>query len=359
MIYIIAGVRSVIWLFLFLTAFAPLCSGIDAAEPSGRGIIVPFEAYLESASLVLCSRYTQAEAVFDRFIASHPDEPAGYLLKAASIRYAAMDYEDGARDRETEELLKKAETLAGKRMKSGGDDPWVGYIYHSARSLLGAKAASGGSLLKGLALGRSGAHGLMKLAESHPECADAFLGAGSYRFWKSMSSGPVRNLPLVGDERERGIDEVKTSIERGRLAGPLANTVLLEMLIPYDAEEAAGLGGRLVAEYPACRLFAWQYGEALKRLERFDEAREVFERLAGMYESDTADDGSGALRCWWKLAVLAYDTGRTAECRMYSEKVIKCGLVPSVKKRQTARINGAARMFREIVDGGKGKGPGR
>jgi len=359
MIYFIAGVRSVIRLFLFVTAFAPLYAGIDAAEPSGRGIIVPFDAYLESASLVLCSRYTEAEAVFDRFIASHPDEPAGYLLKAASIRYAATDYEDGARDHETDELLKKAETLSLKRMKAVEPDPWAEYVHHSARSLRGVKAAADGSLLRGLALGRSGARGLMKLAESHPECADALLGAGSYRFWKSMSSGPARNLPMVGDERVRGIAEVKTAIEKGRLSGSLANTVLLEMLIPYDADAAAELGSRLVREYPDCRLFAWQYGEALKKLKRFDDARTVFEQLAGLYASDKADDGSGPLRCWWKLAVLAHDTGRTAECREYCGKVIECGRIPSVEKRQSARIRGAVRMLRETGDGGEGKGPGR
>ena len=176
-------------------------------------------------------------------------------------------------------------------MKSGSTDVWVEYIYHSARSRRGAEAAAGGNLLKGLSLGRSGARGLMKLAESHSDFPDALLGAGSYRFWKSVASGPARNLPILGDERRRGIDEVKIAIERGRLSGPLANTVLMEMLISFDTDAAAELGSRLVRDYPGCRLFAWQYGEALKELKRFDDAREVFERLAGMYGNDPADDG--------------------------------------------------------------------
>ncbi len=353
------GVRFVIRLYSFALASAILCTAGMAAEPLEREPLVPFGEYDESAALVLMSRYKEAEVVFDRFIANHPDEPAGYLLKATVVRYVAMDYEDGSRERETETLLKRAEKLAEKRLKSGERGIWARYMYHSARSLLGMRSIAGGNLLSGLSLSRSGAGGLKKLAESQPEFADAFLGAGSYRFWKSESMGPARSLPLVGDERVRGIDEVKTAVERGKLAGPLANTVLLEMLIAFDAEAAAELGGRLVQNYPECRLFAWQYGEALKKLKRFDDARNVFERLAARYAADPADDGSGGLRCWWKLAVLARDMDKTAECRAYCGKVIECGQIPTVKKRQEVRIEGARRILREIGDGREGKGSGR
>lgn len=331
--FILFGI--VIWISLF--------------SPCGYGdTLVPSDAYRESSRCILDGRYSDAERVLDRFIADHPEEPAGYLLKAAALHYRAVDYEDFSRAGEFRKLLDRAESLALGKSAANPGDLWAKFFLHSARTFRGAWETANGSLVRGMMLGRSGAGGMARIIETDPRFYDAFLGDGSYRFWKSSAAKGMRLGPLVGDERSRGIREVREAIERGTLTGPLSRTVLLEMLLAYDPAVAARDGSELVRSYPRCRLFAWQLGEAYKKLGDFEAASGVFTALAERYVKDPEDDGSGQVRCWWKLAVLADERGMKKECGKYCERILALGERETVRARQAKRLEGARKMLAEI-----------
>ena len=160
-----------------------------------------------------------------------------------------------------------------------------------------------------------------------------------------MAIGPLSWLPFIDAERNGGLVEVQTAISRGKLTGPLSETVLLEMLLEYDPTHAVELGEMMVKKYPTCRLFAWQLGEAYKELQRYDDAVRVFTGIADSMTHDEADDGSGELRCWWKLAVLSNSVGKTDKCLYYCNKVVELGKRESVYIRQEKRITRAQRMI--------------
>lgn len=302
------------------------------------------DLYRESSRYVLEARYDEAERLLDRFIADHPDEPAGYLFKAAVLQYVCTDYEDESRGEEYEALLARTEELSRRRIAVNRADRWAQYFISSASSLRGVRAVSRGSFIRGIESGRDGARGFAAILSEDPGFCDACLGTGSYRFWKSVAAGPLRLIPFVGDERSQGINEVRKALECGKLTGPLSNTVLLEMLLEFDPCAARDLGERLAGEYPSCRLFAWQLGEAYKKLRQYDSAVGVFTALAERYARDPRDDGSGQVRCWWKLAVLSRELGKRAECRGYCEKILELGRRKTVMERQKKRIEGAKRL---------------
>jgi hypothetical protein len=324
-------------------------------SPAASRTLVPVEEYRASSLLVLEARYDDAEIVFDRFIQEHPNEPSGYLLKAAVIGYEITDYEDMTQEKEYLSLLDTGERLASAQCAVDINDMRARYYLFTAKALRGVSSAPRGSFFDRLVQGREGGKGFVTLIEDAPDLYDAYLGAGSYRFWKSNAIGPIRKLPFIGDDRELGISEVKTAIERGELTGPLANVVLLEMLLAYNPLEAAVLGERLMKRYPECRLFAWQLGESYKKLRRFEEARVVFDALAERYRHDSRDDGSGMVRCWWKMAVLSRDMGNKASCSEYCLRILDLA-APEKKSlitRQKNRIEGSKRYLKEIVDGGE------
>lgn len=308
----------------------------------------PVEAYREASRLVLESRYAEAVRVLDGYIAEHPEEPLGYLLKAAVLQYEATDYDDFSREAEFRSLLDRAESLGERNLKKDSGDLWAHYAVNSAKCFRGVRMVSGGSFVRGVMASRSGASGMAWIRSRDSRFHDAYLCDGSYRFWKSAAARSMHVLPFVGDRRDEGIADVETAIRRGKLTGPVANTVLLEILLEYDSEAATDLGERLVARYPECRLFAWQLGEAYKKLGKFEPAVAVYSGLAWKYENDPLDDGSGRVRCWWKLAVLARDIGRTADCRSYCEKILDLGRDAALAKRQAARVGGAKKLLSEL-----------
>ncbi|MHB9029435.1 MAG: tetratricopeptide repeat protein [Candidatus Latescibacterota bacterium] len=319
---------------------------IPSAVPAET--LVPSEAYHNASRCILESRYADAEKIFDDFIRENPGEPLGYLMKAAVIQYAGTDYEDESREEEFYRLLERAEIRAERKLKDDRKDLWAHYCVYSARCFRGVRLVSGGSFIKGVLKSRSGANGMAKIRSTDPRFYDAWLCDGSYRFWKSAAAKSAHVFPFVADERNGGIEDVKQAIARGVFTGPVANTVLLEMLLEENPDAAAELGGRLVRLYPRCRLFAWQLGEAYKKLGRYEAAVAVFSNLAEEYIRDPADDGSGPVRCWWKLAVLARSAGNPASSRRYCEMVLDLGRRESVAKRQRARIEGAKHMIAEL-----------
>ena len=326
--------------FLFFAVRASVCTA---------QCIVPVEAYREASMHVLKGDYIGAEKAMDSFIGEHPDEPAGPLLKAAVLQYACTDYENFSREEEFLSLLDEAVKLAGGKSDEGEDDLWALYYMAAADGLRGVWSVTSGSLLRGIIRGRSGAKGMERIVEADSTFFDAYLMLGSYRFWRNVALRRISWLPFIEAEINGGLDDARLAIKRGRLTGPLSNTVLLEMLLDQDPGEAVSCGERLIADFPGCRLFAWQLGEAYKKLGRYDDAVSVFTGIAESMEKDEGDDGSGELRCWWKLAVLSKTVGNTDECVFYCRKVITLGERPAVRERQRKRIETAGKWLDEMT----------
>jgi len=328
------------YVFVFLAAVFPFSLALAGDS------LVPVTLYDEVSRCILSCRYAEAEKAAGDFMRRHPEEPAGPLFKAAVLQYECTDYEDFSREDEFMGLVESSMLLARRKLERE-DGLWPRYYLAAAAGLKGSWTVASGKLIRGVVEGASGARGMEKIVEADSTFYDAYLLLGSYRFWRNVALSRFSWLPFIDDGTEEYVAEVSLAIEKGLLTGALSNTVLLEMLLEYDPSEAVVLGERLVTEYPGCRLFSWQLGEAYKKLGRYNQAVRVFTGIAGSMAADRRDDGSGELRCWWKLAVLAKDVGKTAECRYYCRKILELGRRETVRKSQKKRIEGARKMMGE------------
>ena len=334
------GVRiSIVFLLAAFRATAGLCQAGDD---------IPEGVYAEITACVLESRYDDAERIAERFMTDHPGHPAGPLFMAAVIQYAASDYEDYSRDGEFSALIDRADSLAKSFDGDAESMLWARYYGASAHGLDGAWAAMSGRLVRGILSGRSAVKEMERIVAGNPAFADAYLLMGSYRFWRGIALRGIAWIPFVDIEIDEGIVMVRRAIHDGRLAGPVAHTVLLEMLVSYDPKAAVMEGEALLVRYPQCRLFMWQVGEALKKLGRFGEAEAIYTVLATAMDADGRDDGSGALRCWWKLADMANLLGNKQECVYYCRKVLERADDPTVAVRQSGRVERARSLLREV-----------
>jgi len=317
---------------------------------SADGCMVPEAVYVEVSRHVLGRCYIEAELVLDRFISDYPDEPAGALLKAAVLQYECADYEDFSRAEEFFKLIEISKQLALKKLRENSSDLWAMYYLSSGDGLKGIWTVGSGDFLKGILKGRSGAKRMSKIIKRDASFYDAYLMLGGYRFWKSVAIDPISWIPFIDSDPENAIAEVENAISHGRLVSPLSNIVLMEIFLEHDTHRAVVLGKNLLEKYPMCRLFAWQLGEAYKKLEMYDEAVCIFSTIAKSYNQEKRDDGSGQLRCWWKLAILSKSIGKRKECLYFCNKVIELGEQTSVKERQQKRIGTARQMIKELTD---------
>ena len=374
--------RNKRWYVVFLAVVGLASSAYgDTIVPARRACALSQQVSLihESADALLAGHYRQAEELFDRFIAEKPDEPAGPLMKAAVIHYHAIDYEDYSRSDEYIRLLDTAEKLALTKVVRAGSKPapacnlkperctgrfetcpsydvWGWYFLYSARILKAAWSVTSGNFFTGVIDARAAVKGLSRIdsdtvrlsTTGAPVHFDILLTTGSYRFWQSNATKPVHWLPFIDDQRKQGIAEVEEALAKGTLVTPLSSTVLIEMLMVYDNNRAITCAEGLVARYPSCRLFRWQLGESLKRDGRYEDAVRVLIGIADGMANDPDDDGSGPLRCWWKLAVLSESLGKVDDCRRYCGEIIRIGQRKTVAERQKKRIEGARRLLEKL-----------
>lgn len=309
---------------------------------------VPLDRFQEASGNILAGEYRKAEEVFNRYIESFPEEPAGHLMKAAVLQYHCIDYNDFSREEEFFQLLNSAEMLAGKKIEANENDIWAHFFLYSAKTLRAVWEVTMGNFIIGIIKGQSGIRGMSRIISEDGDFYDGYLTIGSYRFWKSVAIRPIYWLPFIEDQRKQGITEVENAIAKGKLISPLSSIVLIEMLIVYDLEHAVEYTEALAGQYPSCRLFKWQLGESLKKAGRYEAAVSVLTDLAEEIYGDPEDDGSGPLRCWWKLAVLSESLGKYKECRHYCEEILRIGQKKSVYERQKKRIDGAGKLLERI-----------
>lgn len=301
--------------------------------------------YERVSRFVLEADYKGAEAFLDSCIASKPDELCCYLFKAAVIHYAATDYEDFSRAEDFHYLLDSVDRLSSARLKTAPDDVLNRYWRAASESMRGSWKANDGGLLGGIVTARSGARSMEAIVRADSTFFDAYLMTGSYRFWRGVAIGKMPVVSFDKRDAEAALHDVDIAIQKGTFTGPLSNTVLMEMLLIYDPERAVSRGENLIGDYPGCRLFAWQLGEAYKKLGRFDDAEGVFTRIAESMARDPLDKGVGQLRCFWKLAVCADDTGNKEKCVYYCNKVLSLKEGAAGSKSAADRVGKARRML--------------
>ena len=325
-------------LFLFISCGNALCA--ENAD-------IPEKIFSDASSMIFENRYENALKLIEKYISANPGEPAGYLLKATILNYEFIDLEDRSIENEFENAVNMTYGLASEKLKTNPGDLWAQYYLYSAQTLKGSMEAASGSFLRGIVRSRSGALGLMKIIEKDPAFYDAYLASGSYRFWKGKATGPLSGL--LNGSSQKGINEVKIAVEKGRLSGDLSRSVLIEMLLEYNPGEAVSEALKMREKYPHSRLFLWQLGEGYKKLERFNDAEKVFSTLAASFDETTVLGIAGELRCSWKLAVLAKKVGKNDRCIYYCKNVLKLGKNPDVFKLQNERIGKAEKMLKEMI----------
>ncbi len=259
-------IRTGLILILLLAASPPLCNGSErfprpyiSADLDGQ--------ILSAEALVMERRYGEARAVFNDIESRHPDSALPSLGRL--LVFMTHSLEEGAPEAELEKgfkgefrknvkavkALEKQETLSAWDHFLLGGSYGVRGLYELERHRYLA------AFLHGLkALGH-----FKTVRRLDPEIHDVYFATGIYKYFRSVKTRYLWFLPLIEDQREAGVGEVRLALARGHFSVPackIALVVLAEKEGKLD--EGARLGEQYLLEYPRCRLIR----DALEKIER-------------------------------------------------------------------------------------------
>lgn len=248
--------------------------------------------------------YKDAKGIFLQMTKIAPDHPAGYVYLAnnlwletlnASRRLTASLYSSGSfyaqdkdsdatdmkREREFNDLIRKALAVSEARLKKNPRDAEALYYQGSARGLrAGYSVTVKRSFRKAIGDANASIKIQKQVLKIDPDYTDANLSIGLYEYvigslpfiWKIFAK-----VAGLSGSKKKGLEYLEMVAEQGRYASDDARVLLIGLYSRENQpERALEIIGYLAKKYPRNFLFGVERGAMLYRLGRLDEGDRVF-----------------------------------------------------------------------------------
>lgn len=304
-----------------------------AARPDGAATaeaVVEFERLrLEGNDAVYSLEYKAAREMFLKMTRLVPEHPAGYVYLANNLWLETLnarrrlstsiytgdsfysqglsdDKVDPKRDREFNDLIKQAITVARARIAKNAKDTEAMYYHASA---LGLRAAYSTSVKRSFRRAIGDANESVKIQRQviklDPEYIDSYLSIGLYEYvidslplgWKFLA-----RLAGLKGSKKRGIEQVELVTQRGKYAADDARVVLIGLYSKQkQPEKALEVITQLATKYPRNYLLGVERAGMLYRLGRADEGAQAFADL--LKDAHISASASDLVRYQWGEAL--------------------------------------------------------
>ena len=256
-----------------LIAVAPKIYAEDPGIPKALNALV-----MEGIDLTLRQEYTRADSVVRMAVELYPRNPLGYLYRAGVMEARSMDYLDPLNFTKFDSLLSLASNEAKKIIEEHPRSALGHYYLGTAIGYDAYAQVDAGNWLGGILKGLSAASEFKKTIELDSSLYDAYVGVGTYYYWKSRK---IEFLNwMLGDHRAEGIRLLETAVDRAEYNKFTALSVLTAIYLDarqYDL--SIQYAQRALDQYPSNRIFLGELAEAQEQAGKTADAIRTYERL--------------------------------------------------------------------------------
>lgn len=322
-------------LFIFLFSFEHGLAVQPDEEPL-RGKI------MEGILLTIDNRFDEAERLYEELIRQYPDHPMGYFYKGATIQAQMLDAEDYSRRKEFFHLMALTINKARALRKVRPSDAWLFFYEGSAflyRSFMKSKQGSWFGAYRDAVRGV----GRLELAlKQDSTLYDAYLGLGSYKYWKSARANFLLWLHFISDEREEGIELVRKSIRKGQFVYWIGRDQLCWILLDKgDCRQALQLARENHRAYPRSRFFRWTLVEAAFKCGEYDLSAELYHQLLEEVKQLPKNNHYNELECLVRLAEIGVKNQNWEVAYRYADEALRIPLSSDIRKRAEKKMQRA------------------
>ncbi len=288
-------------------------------------------------------KFDSALTLCDSFIKFNSASPLGYLFKAGTLLGEMSDREEGLYSADLRKQVDTAVFLCDKELENSiGKDAaylylWQGHA-HVYRSLFESRFGSLTSAIKnGLR-----AHDDFRAGLIHDSTLyDLYFGLGNYYYWKSAKAGILRTIGIIDNDIEKGIEELKLTINSGHYFSDAAGNSLI--WIYQDKKEynlAIVLAENALADYPDSRTIRWPLAAAYFEKEEFKKSAEIYGYLREYFGSHTGNYFN-LIECDYKMYQCYKKLGWKDESTklLNSVSAYRSRVPRATQRRQLAKLN--------------------
>lgn len=312
----------------------------------------PFSSDVDSLILkgfdyTFVTQFDSAMMIYQKLTEEYPNHPVGYFYQAATLQSKMMDRESTEDEILFNQLIETALEKGEACIENNGEDPWVLFYLGSAHSYKGLFQAKSGGLVKGFISAKKGLDYLEDTVKQDETIYDAYLGLGNYKYWAGKYYKYLRWLPWIRDERNEGIQMIKTVIEKSTFSYWVGINSL--GWIEVDREnykEAAVLFQKGLDVYPESRFFLWGLGASYLKDESWIQAMVAYKRILDSLEGEK-QNGYNEAECRLKLAQCYFALRYYRECQMHADAILNLEVTSEIKGRIGKHLKEAKKLKTE------------
>lgn len=234
---------------------------------------------LRAQEFSLNDRFDSAHYQLDSLMQSLPDDPAGYLYKAAVYLAQMTDAEQDLYSNEFKALIDTVIVLTGSPGLNAGprETAWMRLWEGHARAYRSLRESRFGSFTSALKQAFEARSCYEDGLEADSTLYDLYGGLGMFHYWKSAKAGFLRWIGLFKNEKDRGIAELRLAVDSSIISSQMARNALIWIWLDrgeYDSVVAAC--SEAVERFPHGKLFLWPLAEAYFKCERYDLAAQTY-----------------------------------------------------------------------------------
>lgn len=210
--------------------------------------------------------YEKADSIFTEIEKTDVNESIGLLFRAASKIIYTIDFRTKLNSEFVDNLLERAEKVNEVRFKDDNESEKALYYKGLIEGIRAYAAYAESDYILAFKKGYKALKFFDKLQEKNN--ADAQIAIGIYKFWISRKTEFVSFLPFMKDEKQEGIELLKTGISKNTYIKFLGINSLAWILIDQKRSgEALSVTKDMLINYPELRFILWAEARAYEDID--------------------------------------------------------------------------------------------
>ena len=294
-------------------------------------------------------RYTTADSIFAKLAKQYPQSPVGPLFRAAVLQTRMIDREDGHSAGELKQLLAEAIDKSQRWRDVAPMDPEPVFYQAVAYGYWAVHESHWGGWFGALKYGLKAANRFKEAIELDPTFWDAYVGLGNYLYWKSAKMAFINWLPLVPDDRQKGISYLHRAADKGVFSSQTARTSLMWAYLDFGMpSKTFEIAQQLHQEYPESKVFWWGIGLASFDSYRWQECIAAFDSLEARYDAEGPGNYFNPIMCAYYKAKAAHEAGDFTRCREECRQAFAYLPPTETTRRLKGKLGELEEMYRRL-----------
>ena len=302
------------------------------------------------SSLIANEQYDMALRVADSVSASTSESPFGQVLNLIILNSRGIDYEDNLDDEAVRAACQKVKELSNRQLENVDESACLWFYIGTADMFMSIVETRNGSLYNALVNVLRAGNSFRKAVSLDSTCWDAYYGRGCYRYYLSSRAGLLRNIGLVSDHRDQGVEDIEIAAKNGVLTRLAAKNSLAWIAMEQgDYPLAIKLAKELCAEYPGRRAFLWCLGKALKHEGQWEEALAVYTELLESVRGEERNNHYNEIGCLHSIALAHSELGNWSDVVRISDAAVEITLSREVSKKKRDDVKKLTEMRKKAL----------